>query len=146
MESLTKEQAIEEHRKMWNWIADQCIEQQRAVSKIDYFRAKGFDEGLNCFLCRYYDQIMIMPMCKDTGCILKWPRPAGADTCVYANPCVLSYYNNYLNYMYLVRESKDKYYKEISEVARNIANLEINEQFEEKLEEYRKELDEDGCL
>ena len=37
---LTREQAIMEHRKMWNWIADETLRLKRRVPKDNYFEAK----------------------------------------------------------------------------------------------------------
>lgn len=55
---LTKEQAIEEHRKMWNWIADQ-YEEGCATDiyelKSEYMRETELEAQLlhNCFCCEY---------------------------------------------------------------------------------------------
>lgn len=59
---LTKEQAIEEHRKMWNWIADQ-YEEGRATDiytlKSEYMGEYMEETELeerpfhNCFCCEY---------------------------------------------------------------------------------------------
>ena len=56
---LTKKQAVKEHRKMWNWIADETERQKRKVSKEDYFNAHPEYEMrplLDCFCCEYDDQ------------------------------------------------------------------------------------------
>ena len=54
---LTKEHAIQEHRKMWNWIADQY--KKRSRENVDdlkcmYLHEKNM-EGIygHCFLCNY---------------------------------------------------------------------------------------------
>ena len=55
---LTKEQAIEEHREMWNWIADQyeegCVMGIHAL-KSEYLRETELEGRLlhNCFCCEY---------------------------------------------------------------------------------------------
>lgn len=57
---MTREQAIAEHRKMWNWIAD-CIEKHKeifdiAVLKCFYLSTLGKLKNLSvekCFLCEY---------------------------------------------------------------------------------------------
>lgn len=57
---LTREQAITEHRKMWNWIADE-IERLKTVCninilKFDYLTESKFkNEAILswCFLCEY---------------------------------------------------------------------------------------------
>lgn len=64
---LTREQAIAEHRKMWNWIADER-KKGSMVNKVDYLQSHGFDryEMLSdCFLCTY-----TMKVCFE--CPLKW--------------------------------------------------------------------------
>ena len=52
---LTKEQAILEHRKMWNWIADESEKRKLIIKKRDYFE---FIEALSpplfdCYCCEY---------------------------------------------------------------------------------------------
>lgn len=57
---LTREQAIAEHRKMWNWIADR-IERCETVLKIpnlkiEYLTNNDIEIILGgCFLCEYAD-------------------------------------------------------------------------------------------
>ena len=55
MEKLTKQQAVEEHRKMWRWIAEETEKQKRIVYKWDYL--KFYDEYIDlaneCFCCEY---------------------------------------------------------------------------------------------
>ncbi len=53
---LTREQAITEHRKMWNWIADETEKRGYKVSKKEYlYKERGFDETLcnDCSCCEY---------------------------------------------------------------------------------------------
>ena len=52
---LTKTQAIEEHRKMWNWIADETEKQKICVYEEDYFHDIYPNTSVrnNCFLCEY---------------------------------------------------------------------------------------------
>lgn len=56
---FTKEQAITEHRKMWNWIAD-MIEEKKEAQKIYNLKQKYCDTYFEyesiintCFLCHY---------------------------------------------------------------------------------------------
>lgn len=56
--NLTKEQAIEEHRKMWNWIADQLENGRRR--DVGYLKEEYVKENFpvteisdNCFCCEY---------------------------------------------------------------------------------------------
>lgn len=57
---LTREQAIAEHRKMWNWIADE-IEKEKMICDIDMYkdfyltvlRKMTILPVERCFLCEY---------------------------------------------------------------------------------------------
>ena len=73
---LTKEQAIIEHRKMWNWIADQYKNRTDLLKKTEcvdglkhcYTNATFPDETIeyDCFCCEYdyqYDEIGICKHC-----------------------------------------------------------------------------------
>ena len=57
---LTREQAIAEHRKMWNWIAYR-IEKTKTICdiydlKFEYLKKSEFEYVLRaCFLCAYSD-------------------------------------------------------------------------------------------
>ena len=75
---LTKQKAIEEHRKMWNWIADQYESNRNSelrVLKREYIKEYTDIEHISCdcFLCEYvFDVMMIeqLVMFKDPveGC------------------------------------------------------------------------------
>ena len=58
---LTKQKAIEEHRKMWNWIADQyengCVGDIHAM-KEEYIEETEYRECMlhDCFCCEYATQ------------------------------------------------------------------------------------------
>ena len=54
---LTREEAIYECRKMWNWIADKTEERKRIVEKWEYFIENGIEEfpDCKCYLCEYDD-------------------------------------------------------------------------------------------
>lgn len=72
---LTREQAIAEHRKMWNWIADEHEKGNYLVDKSDYLESHGFSssEMINdCFLCTYAKK-----NCKN--CPLVWNN----EKCIY---------------------------------------------------------------
>ena len=55
--NLTKQQAISEHRKMWNWIADETIKREEIVDKCDYFSSdmpRIIYRPLHwCYVCEY---------------------------------------------------------------------------------------------
>lgn len=58
-EDLTRKRAIEEHRKMWNWIADETEKRNKIITKEDYFaehsglRICGYVPNINCWCCEY---------------------------------------------------------------------------------------------
>lgn len=49
---------IENFRKMWNWIADESLEQKRCVSKYEAILHFGWDENLKCecWCCEYVNK------------------------------------------------------------------------------------------
>ena len=58
---LTREQAIAEHRKMWNWIADETERLGNVVDKDDYFsRTEAITRipTAECFCCAYGEQFV----------------------------------------------------------------------------------------
>lgn len=68
---LTREQAIKEHRKMWNWLAE-----HPEKDKGDYLKSNDFkyvdDE---CFLCHYNHQND--EECCGEECIIDWGDAGG---------------------------------------------------------------------
>lgn len=54
---MTKQEAVENHRKMWKWIAVQTLRQKRLVGKTEYLdNTKYYDICNACFCCEYvYD-------------------------------------------------------------------------------------------
>lgn len=58
--NLTRAQAIEEHRKMWHWIADETAKKQKAFRPEDYLK-KFYPDKMICwssFCCEYANPIM----------------------------------------------------------------------------------------
>ena len=55
MMKLTREEAIANHRKMWNWIADETERVRRCVDPIEYFREHGDEIPENHNYCCEYD-------------------------------------------------------------------------------------------
>ena len=55
---LTREEAIQKHRELWNWIADETERQQDFVSKEEYYyEHPEITQPLNlCFCCQYVDE------------------------------------------------------------------------------------------
>jgi len=76
---LTREQAIEEHRKMWNWIADN-IEKikpngNKDIKEYYLYKIRKLDESIDnyCFCCEYssiYETSMIKLVCDH--CPIEW--------------------------------------------------------------------------
>lgn len=113
--NLTREQAIAEHRKMWNWIAD-AIEQCEAVISIPIYKknyciSHGYKGGMecDCFLCEYASENNIS--CED--CILVWGNHK-EDACCQTFGCFPGLYS---------KVTGAKTWKEQSDIARQIANL-----------------------
>lgn len=113
---LTREQAIENHKKMWNWISDKTMERKRIVYEWEYFGENkvhdipiGFNYG--CEYDRYHNSD-----CKN--CILKFIEKNKENIQMNTTPCcnpehphskwVLCFENNdYIN--------ASKYAKKIAE-------------------------------
>lgn len=84
---LTKEQAIQEHRKMWNWIADQyktgCIKfiyevEQRYIDECTNYSSNEI-ESLS-FCCEYTRQNDEEDSCN--MCPLVWDKITGYCACL----------------------------------------------------------------
>lgn len=102
--NLTRERAIAEHRKMWNWIADETEKLKRKVEKSDYFNAMGIDDipDNECYCCEFN---VYHPDYCDEHCIIDW----GCDKW-----CLNSYFKKWL-FTYD--------WQEAARLARIIANL-----------------------
>lgn len=131
---LTKERAIEEHRKMWNWIADQY--EKRSREDIGNLKRMYLCEnnmiGIygNCFLCNYagnnessYGNYAF----NCDQCLLQWPVPKNSN--IEDGYCVDKYNlnDNYGLYGMLEEGYNEKgsrlTFKEKENIARQIANL-----------------------
>ena len=84
---LTKEQAIIEHRKMWNWIADQY--KNRCINYIYDVEQKYIDECTNyssdeiesnSFCCEFSNQNDVSDSCD--SCPLVWGNVKGFAYCL----------------------------------------------------------------
>ena len=81
---LTREQAVVNHRKMWNWIADETLKQKKRVEKKEYFNFFGIaledTPKKFCYCCEFADFICYRcPIdwspkrdCCDDGLFAKW--------------------------------------------------------------------------
>lgn len=74
---LTKEQAVEEHRKMWNWIAEETEKRRAVITKEDYLREFYPDEEIKnvCFCCQYACQLADLVLCD--YCPIDWANEEG---------------------------------------------------------------------
>lgn len=124
---LSLEETIENHRKMWNWIADETLKRQRKISKREYFYI--FDIPIpyvRCYICNYVS-LHESNGCKYGLCILNW----GNDN----NSCVMGH-----NALYMRWDDLDIFeYQLAAEYARQIANLPVieeNVKLLDELEEY----------
>lgn len=82
--NLTKKQAVEEHRKMWNWITERFKEEDRKSIEclkseylIKFFKNEDIDN--ECFCCEYLNNFGDEQHC--TMCPIIWLEEGG--TCMY---------------------------------------------------------------
>ena len=105
MLNLTREEAIENHRKMWNWIADESIRQGQTVSVYEYFEEMEipYDERPESWhLCEYANDICCC-------CPINW----GNDGSCLGDESLFTKW----------RKCDDSDYEEAARLAREIANL-----------------------
>ena len=83
MKTLTKQEAIANHRRMWNWIADETERQTMIVGEKEYFEASGITNipfGI-CYCCEYANQrkevLQTGTTCKN--CPINWGE--NGNTC-----------------------------------------------------------------
>lgn len=112
---LTKQQALDGHRKMWNWIAD-VIEKEKKFLLIkelkkEYCRKNNLHLTEDCFCCEYDNQHF--DTCEQ--CPVSWE-----DSC--SVPCIPLFR--------LVLETTD--WHEQAKIARQIANLKERKELKKK--------------
>lgn len=111
---LTREEAIANHRKMWNWIADETERRKASVSKSDYLHDTLFRDIINdCFCCEYSFQ---KPGCESCRlCPLDWGSNQKSIMCenirsysdqegLYADWCDFKRKNDWRNAAKIARE------------------------------------------
>lgn len=124
MKKLTREEAIELHKKMWNWIADETERTGEFVGKSNYFEAMGipYDDRPNydCDCCEYAIQQNngeeFAEYCK--YCPLNWESESNGFMCLhkkFRGDCE-GLFKRWLS-------TQDM--KERAALARKIANLEV---------------------
>ena len=74
--NLSREQAIAEHRKMWDWIVHETDKLKRKVEKSEYFDAIRIDyiPYNGCYCCEFNDQ---NPFHCGCDCIINWGKGLG---------------------------------------------------------------------
>lgn len=74
--NLTFDETIENHRKMWNWIADETLKRKQFVKKEEYFIQNGLhyeEYGTNCYCCQYVDEQLHPLSYRNCNlCPIKW--------------------------------------------------------------------------
>ena len=109
MELITKEEAIRNHRLMWNWIADESLRQKRCVDKDEAFKHFGWGETLAynsyCWCCAYAHNYC-------DKCLIEWGNCLKCAGSIYDYWVMFKDYNDYIK---------------AAEVAKQIANLPVRE-------------------
>lgn len=69
---MTKKEAVENHRKMWRWIAEETLKRERKVYKDEYLSLLYHIQDINgeCFCCEYVSQLTY-DACS--MCPITWP-------------------------------------------------------------------------
>lgn len=114
---LTREEAIANHRKMWNWIADETERRENCATKSDYFKIL-FDLPIprdECYCCEYAHDIALHSICS--VCPLLWG--SNFSTCVFDG----SSENKTGLYVQWLRACEKKDWQKSAHLARVIANL-----------------------
>lgn len=124
---LTKEQAIAEHRKMWNWIANQyenrteLLQKTECVENLKHFYINNVLPGemitCDCFCCEYDDKFG--GICDQ--CPIEW------NSTYYINMCLYKDYDkkNLYGQLCVIDHNKcfDCDFSYCADLARQIANL-----------------------
>ena len=113
MMKLTRAEAIANHRKMWNWIADETERLERVVLKPEYFKEHNISHNevplYGCYCCEFNLQFLTLPICS--ACPINWDVNIEAKACCYKktpyskwNEVVYNKYNNWKSAAKLARE------------------------------------------
>lgn len=109
---MTKQEAIKEFKKQYNWMADETEKRERIVEKKEYFKENGLKEVCNhCYCCEYVDQFSSGEPCKN--CPIDWGVISGEAQCV----------DGLYGVFYYLRHGD---WQTASKIAREIANLPEN--------------------
>lgn len=95
--NLTKQEALENHRKMWNWIAVETLKRGRKVYKHEYFKKHRdlLKPAHECYCCEYHEEICYSQGYRTYPCSLDcpiiWNVSQGVSTCMGYNTAYLEY-------------------------------------------------------
>lgn len=120
---MTKDEAIQEHRKMWQWMGNTALMQKRIVTKKEYMETHNIDNDLegHCFCCEYCSQ----QGCRCTNnCILAW----GSKVCVESN--IFRDYMNFTTGDERRRARLNEHYKKFAHICECIATIPENDFFD----------------
>lgn len=131
LKNITKRQAIEEHRKMWNWIADETKKQKKCIDKIDYIMHAQLDRlkdyqllqtREHCFCCVYnrneYNKKSNPEKFDCTNCPIDWNSKTKSYMCEHTD---IDNWDGLYSKWSEAWDNND--YRAASEIARKIANL-----------------------
>lgn len=114
---LTKEEAVYNHRKLWNWIAEETEKRKEVVLKEQYFSENGFIHIKNDCYCCEYEREFLDDDCNH--CPILWV--AAGEEYKY---CVARS-SPYMKWIIASEIVQD--YRECAKYAREIANLPARE-------------------
>ena len=129
---LTKEDAIQEHRKMWNWIAEQY--EHGSVGIVSYLKARYLEQyehgkwsyiDRNCFCCEYDNENRVNEDgCKCSYCPIQWESNMSEYMCCdrFEDDDSVGLYCHIEEISYQTENRE-----ELAKLARKIANLPVRE-------------------
>ena len=119
--------AVDNFRSQWNWMADKTLKRRGKVKKVDYFNAheiSSFDIPIHyCYLCDYTKTRYIGDVCKN--CPIEWGGKIG-NCCDKNSRCD--------NQSLFAKWKYTTDYIEAANLACEIANLPLKEQYREEYE------------
>ena len=124
---MTKQEAVENHRKMWNWIANQIEKDEELKDVIDLKQkyCEIYNHYLlhNCFCCEYCNSFFYLDCSK---CPVEWPSTASNFMCEFKD--IESEKNDgcdglWIECANMLDEPEYYTWEEQAELARQIANL-----------------------
>lgn len=130
---MTIKECQEEHKKLWNWIADETERTRKLVHKKDYFKEMNIQRipRLNCFACEYDKERNDEWIDYCTHCPILWNKEQLRYA--YRTYCKNLVTSPYREWLLIVRrtdydiELEKETLKELVSLAREIANLPFKE-------------------